>query len=105
MIDENTDISHNIAAGIGSIVSSRDFVNLRHWGQKDGMYMSAGVGVIHPDCPPDKKHVRLVFLYCGLLMVCLIMSFLCVMLLFSEEKTPPLKLFSTCVCVCVCVCV
>ena len=75
VIDENTDISHNIAAGIGSIVSSRDFVNLRHWGQKEGMYMSAGVGVTHPDCPPVKKHVRLVFLYCSLLMVCVIMIF------------------------------
>ncbi|XP_070174333.1 stAR-related lipid transfer protein 3-like isoform X2 [Littorina saxatilis] len=58
VIDNNTDISHNIAAGIGSLVASRDFVNLRHWGVREGIYLSAGHGVTHPDCPPSKKHIR-----------------------------------------------
>jgi hypothetical protein len=58
VLDHCTDISYNVAAGIGSIVSSRDFVNLRHWGEKDGIYVSAGNGVTHPDKPPVKKHIR-----------------------------------------------
>ncbi|KAL8624642.1 hypothetical protein ACOMHN_045177 [Nucella lapillus] len=58
VIDECTDISHNIAAGIGGVVSSRDFVNVRHWGIRQGVCMSSGHGVTHPNCPPIKKHVR-----------------------------------------------
>ena len=58
VIDDNTDISYNVAAGIGGVVSSRDFVNLRHWGTREGVFLSAGEGVTHPDRPPNKKHVR-----------------------------------------------
>ncbi|XP_076455837.1 stAR-related lipid transfer protein 3-like isoform X2 [Babylonia areolata] len=58
VIDDHMDITHNIAAGIGGIVSSRDFVNLRCWGTRQGIYLSAGHGVTHPDRPPLKKHVR-----------------------------------------------
>lgn len=59
VVDENTDISHNITnEAVGGLVSSRDFVNLRHWKMKDNVMISAGCSVIHPSVPPSKKHVR-----------------------------------------------
>ncbi|PVD36129.1 hypothetical protein C0Q70_03102 [Pomacea canaliculata] len=59
VLDECTDISLNVAnQAVGGIVSSRDFVNLRHWGVREGIYLSAGQGVTHPDCPPTKEHIR-----------------------------------------------
>lgn len=59
VIDDNTDISHNITnEAVGGLVSSRDFVNLRHWKTKDGILLSAGCSVLHPSVPPSKKHVR-----------------------------------------------
>ncbi|KAJ9595086.1 hypothetical protein L9F63_013612, partial [Diploptera punctata] len=59
VIDEHTDICYQVAKeGGGGIVSSRDFVILRHWGMKEGSYVSAGVSVLHPDIPPVKKYVR-----------------------------------------------
>ena len=101
VIDNNTDISHNIAAGIGSIVSSRDFVNLRHWGVREGTYVSAGHGVTHPDCPPIKKHIRFGFGFfvwvCVVL--CCVSQCVCV-----TERALAVYVCVCCVCVC-CVCV
>ncbi|PSN36624.1 hypothetical protein C0J52_10451 [Blattella germanica] len=59
VIDDHTDISYQVGkeAG-GGIVSSRDFVILRHWAIKDGCYISAGVSVPHPNVPPVKKYIR-----------------------------------------------
>ncbi|XP_035825874.1 stAR-related lipid transfer protein 3-like [Aplysia californica] len=59
MVDDNTDILYNIAAEVaGGVITSRDFVSLRTWGQREGMYISAGMGVNHPDKPPQKAYVR-----------------------------------------------
>ncbi|KAJ8306910.1 hypothetical protein KUTeg_014994 [Tegillarca granosa] len=58
-VDENTDIVYNIAAeAVGGMVSARDFVNVRRWGIRDGIYMSSGCACTHPDMPPQKKYVR-----------------------------------------------
>ena len=37
----------------GGVVSTRDFVNLRHWALVDGVYVSAGGSVTHPAMPPQ----------------------------------------------------
>lgn len=59
VVDENTDISYNVAASAaGGLVSSRDFVNVRHWETRDGVILSAGCAVLHPSMPPCKGHVR-----------------------------------------------
>ncbi|XP_046570386.1 stAR-related lipid transfer protein 3-like isoform X2 [Haliotis rubra] len=59
VINDNTDVSYNVAAeGGGGLITSRDFVTVRHWGVKDGTYMSAGIATTHPEMPPQKKYVR-----------------------------------------------
>jgi len=59
VVDENTDINYNITAdAYGGIVSSRDFVTLRHWETRDGIILSCGIAVQFPDKPPLKKYVR-----------------------------------------------
>jgi len=58
-IDEHTDISYQVCAEAGGgVVSTRDFVNLRHWALVDGVYVSAGGSVTHPAMPPQSKKVR-----------------------------------------------
>merc|ERR1711936_214691 len=58
-IDEHTDISYQVCAEAGGgVVSTRDFVNLRHWALVDGVYISAGGSVNHPAMPPQSKRVR-----------------------------------------------
>ena len=77
-IDEHTDISYQVeinkinrpcpvfshlpeihnnlqvcAEAGGGVVSTRDFVNLRHWALVDGVYVSAGGSVNHPAMPPQ----------------------------------------------------
>merc|ERR1719264_123777 len=53
-IDEHTDISYQVCAEAGGgVVSTRDFVNLRHWALVDGVYISAGGSVNHPAMPPQ----------------------------------------------------
>ncbi|XP_046403109.1 steroidogenic acute regulatory protein-like [Ischnura elegans] len=59
VVDDHTDISYQVTAeGGGGIVSSRDFVNLRHWDVVEGSYISAGLSITHPEKPPVKKYVR-----------------------------------------------
>ena len=58
-IDQHTDISYQVCAEAGGgVVSTRDFVNLRHWAVVDGVYVSAGGSVKHPAMPPQPKKVR-----------------------------------------------
>jgi len=59
-IDEYTDISYQVAAeAAGGVVSTRDFVNLRHWClMEGGVYVSAGGSVKHPAMPPQPGRVR-----------------------------------------------
>ncbi|PNF43454.1 hypothetical protein B7P43_G11487 [Cryptotermes secundus] len=59
VIDAHTDINYQVAkeAG-GGIVSSRDFVILRHWEMRDQCYISAGISIKHPNVPPVKQYVR-----------------------------------------------
>lgn len=55
-VADNIDISYQVAAdAIGGLVSTRDFVNLRHWGPYKDFIVSSGCSVIHPDYPPLSK--------------------------------------------------
>ncbi|CAD5115947.1 DgyrCDS4877 [Dimorphilus gyrociliatus] len=55
-VTDNIDISYQVAAdAIGGLVSTRDFVNLRHWGPYRDYIVSSGCSVIHPDYPPISK--------------------------------------------------
>jgi hypothetical protein len=59
VIDEHTDISYQIGAdGAAGVVSSRDFVNLRHWDVIEGRYVIACVGTEHPSLPKNDKYIR-----------------------------------------------
>lgn len=59
VIDEHTDISYQIAAdGAAGVVSSRDFVNLRHWEFLEGRYIIACIGTDHPSLPKNDKYIR-----------------------------------------------
>jgi len=58
-IDEYTDISYQVCAEAGGgVVSTRDFVNLRHWAMVDSVYVSAGGSIKHTAMPPQPKKVR-----------------------------------------------
>lgn len=58
-LNDNTDIAYNISSpGAGGLVSSRDFVNLRHWKTRDELTLSLGLSTCHPDMPPNHKYVR-----------------------------------------------
>jgi len=59
-IDEFTDISYQVCAEAGGgVVSTRDFVNLRHWAvMEGGVLVSAGGSIKHPAMPPQYKKVR-----------------------------------------------
>ena len=58
-VDECTDISYQVCAeAVGGLISTRDFVNLRHWGLVDGVYISAGGSVQHLAMPPQENKVR-----------------------------------------------
>lgn len=58
-IDETTEVTYNIAAeAAGGLVSARDFISLRHWTEREGVYISIGTGCTHPDMPVQKKYVR-----------------------------------------------
>ena len=76
-IDQFTDISYQVSQSVslrnrqsklglqvcaeagGGVVSTRDFVNLRHWALMDGgVFVSAGGSIKHPAMPPQHKKVR-----------------------------------------------
>lgn len=58
-VNENTDIAYSVAANaLGGLVSSRDFVNLRHWKTRDDVLMSSACATKHPKMPVSKAHVR-----------------------------------------------
>jgi hypothetical protein len=58
-VNDNTDICYNVAADVGAgIIAKRDFISVRHWKSKDGITISAGCTVLHPDMPPRNKIVR-----------------------------------------------
>ncbi|KAF4522698.1 hypothetical protein B566_EDAN012715 [Ephemera danica] len=46
------------AEGGGGVVTSREFIVLRHWGIRDGAYVLAGASTTHPDVPNNKKLIR-----------------------------------------------
>lgn len=63
-IDEYTDITYQVSEeGAGGLVSSRDFVNLRHWAHIENTYVIACVKCEHPKLPPS-KFVRWVHAFC-----------------------------------------
>ncbi|CAL4124681.1 unnamed protein product, partial [Meganyctiphanes norvegica] len=58
-VDSNTDVIYQVAAeGPGGVVSARDFVNVRYWKKVEDCWISAGMAVVHPEKPPQKKLVR-----------------------------------------------
>lgn len=58
-LTDTCDISYYVAAaGAKGLVKSRDFVVVRRWGNRRGIYMSVGVSITYPGMPPVKKHVR-----------------------------------------------
>ncbi|KAK4884775.1 hypothetical protein RN001_001046 [Aquatica leii] len=57
-IDEYTDICYQISSDSGGVVSSRDFVNIRHWGVIDGCFVIAYCAVEHPAVGHCEKYVR-----------------------------------------------
>lgn len=58
-VGDNTMVVYNVAAAAaGGVVSSRDFVYVMHYVQKDGWYVSAYVSTLYPTMPPQKGHVR-----------------------------------------------
>lgn len=59
IIDDHTDIIYQLAAaGGGGLVSSRDFVSLRHWIQLDDFFLLATKSIQHPNVPKTSKYVR-----------------------------------------------
>lgn len=59
IIDNQTDITYQVsAAGGGGVVTSRDFVVLRHWEYKDNAYVSASASVVYPKKPQSKQYIR-----------------------------------------------
>ena len=58
-IDDITEVTYNIAAeAAGGLVSARDFISVRQWTEREGVYLSIGMGCTHPDMPQQKKYVR-----------------------------------------------
>ncbi|XP_031570769.1 stAR-related lipid transfer protein 3-like isoform X2 [Actinia tenebrosa] len=58
-IDNHTDICYNVTTDqAGGMVSSRDFVNLRHWQKRGKAYFSCNASVEYQDMPPVNEHIR-----------------------------------------------
>lgn len=60
VLDEHTDVSYQVSASAaGGLISSRDFVSLRHWTCLDEFsYLIATTATEHPNAPKSKKYVR-----------------------------------------------
>nr|CAD7258870.1 unnamed protein product [Timema shepardi]CAD7577156.1 unnamed protein product [Timema californicum] len=59
MLDDYTDITYQVTREVaGGLISSRDFINLRHYAVKDGRHIAAGTGMEHPDFPANIKYIR-----------------------------------------------
>lgn len=59
IIDEYTDITYQVSANAGGgMISSRDFVTLRHWGIKEGCYVIGNIGIDCPSIPAREHYVR-----------------------------------------------
>lgn len=58
-VDNHTDITYQVSAdGANGIVKSRDFVTLRHWGEKDDAIVIASIGTSHHQMPATKTYIR-----------------------------------------------
>ncbi|GFN75973.1 star-related lipid transfer protein 3 [Plakobranchus ocellatus] len=59
VVDGHTDILYIVSNEQGGgAIQSRDFVTMRNWGQRDGIFLSSGMSVKHPDMPPQKSYIR-----------------------------------------------
>lgn len=59
VVDEHSDILYIVSNELGGgTIQSRDFISLRSWVEKDGILLSAGMSVKHPDMPPQKSYIR-----------------------------------------------
>uniref|UniRef100_T1J4G5 START domain-containing protein n=1 Tax=Strigamia maritima TaxID=126957 RepID=T1J4G5_STRMM len=58
-IDDHTDITYQVVNELGNgVISSRDFVNLRHWELRGDTYIIGLSATEHPSMPPVKNCVR-----------------------------------------------
>lgn len=58
-IDSHTDISYHITAEAGGgLITSRDFVAVRHWQVHGDVYVTAGISIEYPAMPPQESYVR-----------------------------------------------
>jgi len=59
-LDSNTDVLYQVCAnGLGGgVVSTRDFVYLRHWQLIDGVYVMSMASINHATVPPNPSFVR-----------------------------------------------
>lgn len=59
IINENTDITYQISANWGGgVVTSRDFVTLRHWELVNNVYVLAWQPAEHPSLQKCDKYIR-----------------------------------------------
>lgn len=58
-VDSCTDVVYQVAAeGPGGVVTSRDFVNVRHWKKIEDSWVCASLAITHKDEPLQKNIVR-----------------------------------------------
>ncbi|KAG5858432.1 hypothetical protein JTB14_029783 [Gonioctena quinquepunctata] len=58
-LDEHTDITYQISKeAVGGLVSSRDFIILRHWASVEKYYVISHCKTEHPSLPENKKFTR-----------------------------------------------
>ncbi|XP_064644062.1 stAR-related lipid transfer protein 3-like isoform X1 [Lineus longissimus] len=58
-IDSHTEIHYSVAAeSAGGLVSARDFVNVRQWLVREGIYLVTGVACEYAEMPQQKNYVR-----------------------------------------------
>ncbi|GFR84251.1 StAR-related lipid transfer protein 3 [Elysia marginata] len=59
VVDDHSDILYIVSNELGGgAIQSRDFVSLRSWVEKNGILLSAGMSVKHPDMPTQKNYIR-----------------------------------------------
>jgi len=59
ILDNNTDITYQITSDLANgVISSRDFVTLRHWEQRGEAYSIGVISITHPTMPVKKDCIR-----------------------------------------------
>ncbi|KAK6620159.1 hypothetical protein RUM44_006560 [Polyplax serrata] len=59
VIDDHTDVTYQVSApGGNGVITSRDFVNVRHWNMRGDSFVLAGISVPYPSLPSNKFYIR-----------------------------------------------